>query len=109
MALPVDETKLMDGFYSKGDLGHVEAGDVLGENLVLNEHGHEVTAGQELHEHVEERAVLEGGVQLDDPRTVRLCENVALGTDVGQLVLFKLFEVSILCTKLGRENRPSQT
>jgi hypothetical protein len=66
----VNETKLVDCFYRKRDLGHVEARNVLCEDLVLDEHGHQVTTRQELHQHVQEGVVLEGGVQLDDPRTV---------------------------------------
>jgi hypothetical protein len=70
------EAELVYSFNSKCDLSHVEAGDVLGEDLVLDKHCHEIATGQELHEHVEEGGVLEGGVQLDDPRTVRLGEDV---------------------------------
>jgi hypothetical protein len=74
--LPVDEAKLVHSLNRKGDLGHVEASDVLGEDLVLDEHGHEIATGKELHEHVKEGVVLEGRVQLDDPRAVRLGEHV---------------------------------
>jgi hypothetical protein len=87
----MNETELMDRFYSKGDLRHVEASDILGEDFVLNEHGHQVTTRQELHQHVQEGAVLKGRVKLDDPRTVRLGQNVTFGTDVSQLVFFELF------------------
>jgi hypothetical protein len=90
----VYEAKLVYGFYRQRDLGHVEARDVLGEDLVLDEHGHQITTRQKLHEHVEEGVVLERRVQLDDPWTVGFGENVALGPDVGQLVFLELLCVS---------------
>ena len=49
MRLPMDKTKLMDGFYGKDDLSHVEASNILREYFVLDEHSHQVTTGQELH------------------------------------------------------------
>jgi len=72
------EAKLVHSFDRKHNLGHVEAGDVLCEDFVLDEHRHQVTSGQELHEHVEERVVLEGRVQLDHPWAVGFCKNIAL-------------------------------
>lgn len=57
--IPMDETELVDGFDGQDNLRHVEASDVLAEDLVLDEHCHQVTTGQELHEHVEECRVLE--------------------------------------------------
>lgn len=36
------EAKLVYSFYRKSDLSHVEASDILGEDLVLDEHGHQV-------------------------------------------------------------------
>lgn len=58
----MDEAQLVHSFQSKGNLGHVEAGNVLGEDLVLDQHGHQVTTRQELHEHVEEGRILERSV-----------------------------------------------
>ncbi len=86
----MDEAQFMHGFNGERDLSHVETGDVLGENLIFDQHGHQVTTGKKLHEHVEEGAVLEGGMQLDNPRAVGLGENISLGADVGQLVLLEL-------------------
>lgn len=70
------KTKLVNSFYRKRNLGHVEARDVFGEDFVLDQHGHQVTTWQELHKHVEEGVVLKCCVQLDNPWTVGLCENV---------------------------------
>ena len=86
----MDEAQLVHGFNRERKLSHVKPRNILGENLILDEHSHQVTAGQELHEHVQEGVVLESGVELDDPRAVRLGENVTLGADVGKLVLLEL-------------------
>ena len=66
----MDESKLVDSLNGKCDLGHVKPRDTLREDFVLDQHGHQITTGQELHEHVEEGAVLERRVQLDNPRAV---------------------------------------
>src|SRR4051812_27443673 len=95
ICLPMDEAKLMDCLYSKGDLCHVEASDVFSENFVLDEHRHQITARQEFHQHVEERAVLESGVKFDNPWTVGLSKNIAFRSDVSQLILFELLKVSL--------------
>ena len=84
------EAKLVDSLNGQGELSHVKASDVLRENLVLDEHSHQITTWQELHEHVQEGVVLESRVELDDPRTVRLGEDITLGADVCKLVLLEL-------------------
>jgi len=88
--VPMDEAQLVHRLDGQRDLSHVKARDVFGEDLVLDEHGHEIAARQELHEHVEERGVLEGRVQLHQPRAVGIGENVTLGTYVRQLILLVL-------------------
>jgi hypothetical protein len=88
--IPMDKAELVHSFQSQCDLGHVETSNVFGEDFVLDQHGHEITTWQELHEHVEEGRVLERGMQLDEPRTVGVCENVAFGTHVSELVLLEL-------------------
>jgi hypothetical protein len=57
--VPVYEAKLVNSFYRKRNLGHVEARNVFGEDFVLDQHSHQVATWQELHEHVEEGVVLE--------------------------------------------------
>lgn len=47
---PVDEPELVDRLECEDALGHVEARDVLAERVVLDEHRHEVSSGEELHE-----------------------------------------------------------
>lgn len=91
----MDETELVDSFNGENNLRHIESCDVLRENLILDEHSHQVTTRQELHEHVQEGIVLEGGVQLDNPRAVRLGKDVTFGTYVGKLVFLELRSVSI--------------
>ena len=90
MGIPMDEAKFVHGFNSQDNLSHVESRDVFAKDLVLDEHCHQVTTRQELHEHVEECRVLERGVQLDEPRALCVCENVALSANVGKLVLLVL-------------------
>lgn len=95
----MNEAKFMYSFNRKYDFGHVKAGDVLCEDFVLDEHRHQITSRQELHEHIQEGVVLERSVQLDDPRAVRLCENITLGSHVSKLVFFELRIVSDTSTK----------
>lgn len=57
--LPVYETQLVDSLNGQSNLCHVESCDVLGENFILDEHSHQVTAGQELHEHIQKCVILE--------------------------------------------------
>ena len=105
----MNEAKLMDGFYSKGDLSHVEASDILGEDLILDKHGHQITTRQELHQHVQERVVLERRVQLDHPRTVRLGQDITLGPDVRKLILLELRGVSDASVGTGNPHLPFLT
>jgi hypothetical protein len=88
--VPVDEAELVHSFQSQCDLGHVETSNVFGEDFILDQHGHEITTWQELHEHVEEGRILERGMQLDEPGTVGICKNVTFGTHVSELVLLEL-------------------
>ena len=89
--IPMNEAQLVHGFQSQCDLGHVETGNIFREDFVLDQHGHQVTTWQEFHEHVKEGRILERGMQLDEPRTVGVCKNVAFGTHVGKLVLLELW------------------
>ena len=91
----MNETEVMNGLDSQNELGHVEASDIFREDLVLDQHGHEISAREEFHEHVEESRVLERSVQFDQPRAVGICQNVSLSSDVGQLVLFELRPVLV--------------
>ena len=61
----MNETQLVDCFYRQGELSHIKAGDVLGEDFVFDEHGHEISTREELHEHVQEGGVLERRVKFD--------------------------------------------
>lgn len=88
--LPMNKAQLVYRLNCKGDLSHVESGDVLGEDLILDEHCHQVTSRKKLHEHVKKCRILEGGVQLHKPWAVGICKNVALSTYVSELVLLVL-------------------
>jgi hypothetical protein len=48
----MNEAEFVDGLDGERDFRHVEASDILCEDFVLDEHGHQITTGQELHEHV---------------------------------------------------------
>ena len=86
----MNEAQLVHSFNSQNDFGHVEARDVLTEDLVLDEHCHQITSRQELHKHVEECGVLERSVKLDKPRALCVGENIALSANVGKLILLVL-------------------
>ena len=68
----MNETKLVNGFYSQDKFCHVEAGNVFCEDVVLDKHRHQISSWQEFHEHVQECRVLESRVQLDYPWTCLL-------------------------------------
>ena len=88
----MDVVQLMDGFDRHDDFRHIEACDVLREYLVLDQHGHQITARQKLHQHVQEGRILKARMQFHDPRTL-LCfgQDVTLGTNVSKLVLLEHF------------------
>ena len=81
----MNETKLVNRFNGEDALRDVETGYVFGECVVLDQHGHEVSSRQELHDKVEVRGILEGIIKLHDPWRVGFCENVAFCADVCQL------------------------
>lgn len=66
----MDEAKLVNSLNSQGELCHVEAGNVFGEDLIFDEHRHQVSAWQKLHEHVQERGILKRGMELDNPGAI---------------------------------------
>lgn len=86
----MDESQLMHCFDSQGDFSHIEPRDVFRKDLILDEHGHQISTGQKLHQHVQECRVLERGVQFDEPRAVSIGKDVALGANVGKLIFFVL-------------------
>lgn len=86
---PVDEAQLVHRFDRQQNFSHVEPSNIRSKGLVFDEHGHQITAGQKLHEHVQERLILEGGMKLHDPRTVRLRQNITFCTNMRQLVFLE--------------------
>ena len=83
--LPMDETQLVNRFDGKDNLRDVEPRDVLREDLILDEHRHQISSWQELHDEVEVRRILEGVVELHDPWRVGLRENITFGAYVREL------------------------
>jgi len=66
----MDEPELVNSLYSKHQFCHVESCNVLSEDVKLDKHCHQISSGQELHQHEQIRFILERRVQLDNPRTV---------------------------------------
>jgi len=87
----MDEAQLVDRFYGQDNLGDVKPSYILREDFVLDEHSHQVTTGQELHQHIQEVCILKCCEELDDPRAVRLGKDVSLGAHVRELVLLEHF------------------
>ena len=83
--VPVNEAYLVHGFNREDTLRDVETGDVLREGVVLDEHRHQISSWQELHDEVEVRRILEGVVELHDPWRVGLRENITFGAYVHEL------------------------
>lgn len=86
----MDEAKLVHNLNSKSELGHVKARNVFRKDFVLDEHGHQVAAWEELHEEIQEGVVLEGREQLHDPSAVRLGEDISLCANVRKLIFLVL-------------------
>jgi hypothetical protein len=81
----VDEAELMHSFDSENTLGHIKPRDVLREGVVLDEHGHQVASGKELHDEVEICRILERVEELDHPCGVGFGQNISFGANVGEL------------------------
>jgi len=64
---PVNESKAMDRFNREDTFCHVEARDVLGKRVILNEHSHQVTPGKKFHDQVQVCWVLERVEELHHP------------------------------------------
>jgi hypothetical protein len=65
--LPVNISCFMNSFDGEHNLGDVKTGYILRKDLILDQHCHEISSGQELHQHIEEVGVLKGGVELHYP------------------------------------------
>lgn len=55
----MNETKVMHGLDRKNALGDIEPRHVLREGIVLDQHRHQVSSSQELHDEVQIRGILE--------------------------------------------------
>jgi hypothetical protein len=81
----VNEAKVMDCVNGKYTFCNVETRDIFGECVIFDEHGHEVTAREKLHDKIQRLCILEGIEQLNHPSGVGLGKNIAFSTDVRQL------------------------
>jgi hypothetical protein len=64
---PVNESKAMDCFDRHDTFRHVEASDIFGKRVILNEHSHQVTSGKKFHDQVQVCWVLERVEELYHP------------------------------------------
>ena len=81
----MDETEVMHGLDRENALGDIESRHVLRERIVLDQHRHQVSSSQELHDEIQIRRVLERIVQLHDPGRVRFGQDITLGANVSEL------------------------
>lgn len=81
----MDITQIVYGFNRQDTFCHIKPRHILREYVVLHQHGHQIASGQELHDQVEIKRILERIEQLHDPRRGGFGENVAFGSDVGEL------------------------
>jgi len=56
---PMDETKVMYGLDRKNTLCDIEPRHVLREGIVFDQHRHQVSSGQELHDEIQVSRILE--------------------------------------------------
>lgn len=85
VCLPVNKSKAMDCFNGQDTFCHVEASNVLGKRVILNEHSHQVTSGKKFHDQVQVCWVLERVEELYHPVRIGFRQNVALCAYMGQL------------------------
>lgn len=82
----MDETKVVHGFDCENALCDIKPGHVLREGIILDQHRHQVSSRQELHDEIQVCRVLERIIQLDDPRGVGLGQDITFGADVSELI-----------------------
>ena len=56
---PVDKAHLVNSLNGEYALCHIETCNVLRESIVFNQHCHEVSTGEELHDKIKVRRILE--------------------------------------------------
>lgn len=84
-SIPMNKAHFVDGLDGEYALCHIETSDVLRKSVVLDQHCHKISTGEELHNEIEIRGILERVKQLDDPWGVRFGKNVALSANVCKL------------------------
>ena len=87
----MNEAQFVHSIDGKDNLGDIESRDILRKDFILDKHGHQIATGQELHQHVKEERILESSVKLDNPWTVRLCQDISFRSNVGELVFLEHF------------------
>jgi len=90
----MDEAQLVHRLNSQRELRHIKSSNVLGEDLILDQHRHQIATSQKFHEHVEKGRILKRSVQLHKPGAIGVGQDIALRTHVGKLILFELQDYS---------------
>ena len=57
---PMNEAKLMYCLDREDTFRNIKSCDILGESIVLDEHSHQITTREKLHDEVQIRRILEG-------------------------------------------------
>lgn len=63
----MDKSQLMDSFDGQDTLRHVESCYVLGESVVFDEHSHQITPREKLHDEIQIQWILKRVEQLHNP------------------------------------------
>lgn len=103
----MNEAQLVNALERQDALGHVEARYVVRECVVLDEHRHQISARQELHQQVEVLRILERVVQLHYPGTVALGQHVTLSPYVRQLQTKHTYAMSAPFLSAYMEHTPT--
>lgn len=83
----MDEPQIMDSFNGQNTFSEIKPRDIFRKGVIFDEHRHQVASRKKFHDKVEMGGILKGIIELDNPRRIRLCENVSLSAYVGELEL----------------------
>lgn len=104
-SLPVNEAHLVDILDGEDTFGNIEPGHVLREGVVLDQHSHQISARQELHDQVQVLGILERIIQLHNPRRFRLCQYISFRFDVSKLYIMSNVYIQFRVWERDNEGR----
>lgn len=85
--VPMYVIQIVHTFNGEDGLSNIEPGHVLTQDVFLHQQRHEVSSLQVFHDQVEVVLVLEGAFEFDDPWVIGEGQDIALGTDMRDLIL----------------------